>query len=99
MNMKNYSILSQLLGCYFHQDWPEEFNNSSEAIHEIINSEPRDKLLAGAGELDQLLALKLSEEACREIMIAKIGCFFEPESEGLTCVDWLLRVRVAFLER
>ncbi|TBU80212.1 hypothetical protein DNK06_10555 [Pseudomonas daroniae] len=98
MNMKNYSILGQLLGCYFHQDWPEEFSDSSEVIHEIINSEPHDKLLAGVDELDQLLALKLSEEACREIMIAKIGCFFEPESEGLTYADWLLRVRVAFLE-
>ncbi|WP_417704494.1 contact-dependent growth inhibition system immunity protein [Pseudomonas sp.] len=99
MNMKNYRILGQLLGCYFHQDWPEEFSNSSGVIHEIINSESRDRLLAGASELDQLIALNLSEEACREIMIAKIGCFFEPGSEGLTYADWLLRVRAAFLEQ
>ncbi len=99
MNMKNYSILGQLLGCYFHQDWPEEFSNSSGVIHEITNTESRDRLLAGAAELDQLIALKLSEEDCREIMIAKIGCFFEPGSEGLTYADWLLRVRAAFLEQ
>ena len=99
MSMKNYRIIGQLLGCYFHQDWPEEFSDSSEVIHEIINSESRDRLLAGAGELGQLIDLKLSEDACREIMIAKVGCFFEPESEGLTYADWLLRVRDAFLEQ
>lgn len=97
MSMKSYNILGQLLGCYFHQDWPEEFDGSAEVINEIINSESRARLLAGAGELDLLIALKLSEEACREIMIAKVGCFFEPESEGLTYSEWLLMVRAAFL--
>ena len=98
MSMKNYSVLGQLLGCYFHQDWPEDFSNSSEVIHEIINREPRDSVLAGACELGQLTALNLSEDACREIMIAKIGCFFEPGSEGLTYANWLLMVWAAFLE-
>lgn len=97
MNMKKISVLGQLLGCYFHQDWPGEFGNSSEVISEIINSESRDRLLAGVAEIDQLIALKLSEEACREIMIANIGCFFEPGSEGLTYADWLLSMRGAFL--
>ena len=99
MSMKNYSVIGQLLGCYFHQDWPKEFSNSSAVIHEITNSESRDRLLAGAGELDQLIALDLSEDACREIMIAKVGCFFEPASEGLTYAKWLLMVRAAFLEQ
>lgn len=99
MSMENYSVIGQLLGCYFHQDWPEEFSNSSEVIQEIINSESRDTLLAGAGELDQLILLNLPEDACREIMIARVGCFFEPESEGLTYANWLLMVRAAFLEQ
>lgn len=49
MSMKNYSVIGQLLGCYFHQDWREEFSNSSAVIHEIANSDSRDRLLAGAG--------------------------------------------------
>jgi len=99
MNIEKYSALGQLLGSYFHQDWPDEFNDSSEAIHEIVNNEPNDRLIAGAVELDELLSFKLTEEAYREIMIVRIGCFFEPESENQTYVEWLLRVRSAFLGR
>ena len=35
----------QLLGCYLHQDWADEFDSEAAAIEAMIVSEPRTMLV------------------------------------------------------
>jgi hypothetical protein len=100
MNTKSEtSKIRQLLGCYFHQDWPDEFDNSDQAIQAIVQGEPRDQLLSAAKAIDQLLDLQRSEADWKTIMTDQLGCYFDPASEGLAYSDWLRKVRVAFLAK
>jgi hypothetical protein len=99
MNMTtNFSVLSQLLGSYFHQDWSDEFGSDGEALQAIVQAEPREQVEIGVEEIDQLLAEHKSEEELRVIMVDEIGCYFEPESQGIGYMDWLARVRGYFAE-
>ncbi|WP_122283944.1 contact-dependent growth inhibition system immunity protein [Pseudomonas syringae group genomosp. 3] len=97
MNTK-YTILSQLLGSYFHQDWAEEFSDSTRALNEIISCEPADTLKNSLTEIDQLLELKLTEEDYRDIMTSTIGCYFEPSSEKTNYSEWLSKIARQFKE-
>lgn len=97
MNSQNIDVLGQLLGCYFHQDWPDEFKNADQAIQAIVEGEPREQLIVGAKAIEELLEVKRSDADWRTIMTDKIGCYFDPESEGLTYAAWLRKVREAFL--
>lgn len=62
-----------------------------------METEPREQLIIGAKAIDQLLEVERSEVDWRAIITGKIGCYFDPESEGLTYAAWLRRVRDAFL--
>jgi hypothetical protein len=94
--LENYNSLKQLLGCYFHQDWPEEFDNSRQAVQAILEGEPHKQILQGIEEIDMLLSEARSESDWREIIINQIGCYFEPESEGVTYSEWLTQLKKTF---
>jgi hypothetical protein len=85
--------LAQLLGCYFHQDWPDEFNDDNEALNALIESEPEEKIAEGVMEIDRLLRAGLTDDKLRAILTDQVGCYFEPASERLDYVQWLHRVR------
>lgn len=91
------NALGQLLGSYFHQDWPDEFGSDFEALQAIVEFETADQLRDGVKEIDLLLNESYSEVELRDILINEIGCYFEPESQGISYVNWLTRVRDAFL--
>ena len=97
MPAEDIDVLGQLLGCYFHQDWPDEFESADQAIQAITESESREQLLRGAKAIDRLLVVERSEADWRIVMTDKIGCYFEPDSEGLKYAAWLRKVRDAFL--
>ncbi|QBH01548.1 contact-dependent growth inhibition system immunity protein [Xanthomonas oryzae] len=90
---KNLDALGQLLGCYFHQDWVDEFGDDLSAIQAIIDSEPHAQVLAAIREIDELLADGLPENELSTVLIQDAGCYFEPRSLGLTREEWLKRVR------
>lgn len=96
MTNKKFNVLGQLLGCYFHQDWPEEFDSDASALQTIIDTEPKEKVLAGAEEIGELLGSSFPEERLKTILVDEIGCYFEPSSLGITCEQWLKRVREKF---
>jgi hypothetical protein len=96
MTYRKLNALEQLLGSYFHQDWADEFDNNESALQAIMNSEPKDQLLAGANEIDELLGATLTSDALQEILVNKLGCYFDPASVGLTCEWWLKQVRQEF---
>lgn len=93
--MKNTPLdyLEQILGAYFHQDWPEEFGNEASALRAIIKSEPKASILFGIEEIDAILSTEKSEEELGRIMVDSVGCYFEPKSLGMTYGSWLRHVR------
>ncbi|MCX5510492.1 contact-dependent growth inhibition system immunity protein [Pseudomonas sp. BJa3] len=92
-----FPVLIHLLGCYFHQDWPEEYTDSSEALADMLKHEPQATLLAGAQEIEVLLASKLSIDDLEHLVTCKVGCFFAPDSESVSLAEWLSSIRHAFL--
>lgn len=96
MTHDRLETLGQLLGCYFHQDWPSEFDSDEVAIQAIVDSEPKEKVLAGVREIDALLAASLSDAEIRTLMIETAGCYFDPGSVGMSYSEWLMRVRQKF---
>jgi len=89
MTNDKFPALEQLLGCYFHQDWTDEFETDAEALDAIACGEPSSKLAAGVEEIDALLKESLSESELRMFVINRLGCYFEPSAVGLSYVDWL----------
>jgi len=96
MIRQRFKVLEQLLGCYFHQDWSEEYDGDALALQAIVKSEPKDQRAVAVSEIDVLLAMKLSETELRLVLIEQIGCYFEPSSKGISCLEWLKQVRHAF---
>jgi hypothetical protein len=99
MTRKKLSVLNQLLGSYFHQDWPDEFESDDSALRSIVDSEPAMQLVAGANEIDFLLAAALPERELRTVLVNELGCYFDPASKGLSSEQWLKHVRERFAQR
>lgn len=86
--------LKQLLGCYFHQDWSDEFNDDASALRAIVENEPKDRIEKAIVEIIFLVGAELTERELRAILVDQVGCFFEPSSLGLNYTRWLERVRI-----
>jgi hypothetical protein len=96
MTYENFDALRQLLGCYFHQDWPDEFERDALALQAIVEAEPREQISSGIREIDELLTDLPSESALREILVDEVGCYFDPGSQELSYEQWLRHVRDVF---
>jgi hypothetical protein len=97
MTYDKLDALGQLLGCYFHQDWLDEFESDEVAIQSIVDAEPQEQIRAGIEEIDLLLAASLSESELRVLLTERMGCYFEPVSKGITYDQWLRCIRQKFL--
>ena len=93
LNHTNFDALKQLLGCYFHQDWPEEFDSDVAVAIAMVTNEPAELIAKGASEIDSLLRGGFGEDELRTIVVEQTGCCFEPVSEGLGYMRWLYRLR------
>ena len=96
MNSKTFPELSDLLGSYFHQDWHDEFRSDDVALTAIAAGESSERLKSAAAEIDALLHVGLTSEALRSFATVELGCFFEPQSRGLSWHQWLAHVRSVF---
>jgi hypothetical protein len=96
MIRRKFPELEQLLGCYFHQDWTDEFDEDALVLKAIIKSESKDRLAVAVSELDVLLNLGLSEAELSLVLVSQLGCYFDPGAKGLTCLQWLKQVHHEF---
>ena len=86
------TCLPQLLGSYFHQDWPDEFADHEEAFSQLLHNESPDCLKTGLVELRKLLATDMSEAELQTVLQDDLGCAFAPASIGLDCRQWLMQL-------
>lgn len=98
MTYEKLIALGQLLGCYFHQDWLDEFDDDEAAFRAIVASEPKEQLLASVKEIDVLLAASLPESELGALVTERAGCYFNPGSVGFTYEQWLRKVRQKFAQ-
>jgi len=89
----NLDALRQLLGCYFHQDWPDEFDSDVAVAIAMVTNEPAELIAKGILEIDSLLRGGFGEDELRTMVIEQTGCCFEPMSEELGYTQWLHRLR------
>lgn len=98
MNHIKTDMLVQLMGCYFHQDWLEEFPDDLAALHAIVEEVPKEQIIEGLVEIEHLRNAGLHEDELSAILVDRIGCYFAPDSQGLSYGQWLHRVRNVFAD-
>ena len=86
------------MGCYFHQDWLDEFGSYDSVIRSIIESEPVEKIESGMEEIDYLLASDWGEGQLKVILIDQLGCYFDPAADGMTYEFWLKKLHTDFAQ-
>jgi len=93
MSDTNFHALRQLLGCYFNQDRPDEFDDDVAVANAMVANEPADLIAKGIVEINALLSGNRGEDELRAAVVERAGCYFEPASEGMRYTDWLCRLR------
>jgi CdiI immunity protein len=92
----NIENIKDLLACYFHQDWSDEYETDTLAITAIISLEPQSQIIAAISELDLILSKNLSEKELKTLTIDKLGCYFNPSVKKQTYQEWLTEVKQTF---
>ena len=90
------AALDQLLGCYFHQDWRDEYIDETAALNAIVEDVSNEYLDKGIFEIQTVLSTRLGENELGALLVEKVGCYFAPSSENLTYREWLQRVQNFF---
>jgi hypothetical protein len=83
-----FPALQQFFGSYFHQDWGDEFESFDEALSAYRTGEPPETLWTARKELVELIQKDLDEASFADA-IHRLGCYYDPVSEGMTYRDWI----------
>ena len=88
---ETYKNFEEFLGSYFHQDWMSDASSSMGIVANYLSEWPADEANAALQEIGSLLTVQ-DEEKLRSAVI-KMGCYFEPSSEGYASfTDWMKAV-------
>ena len=83
-----YPGLLQLLSCYFHQDWSDEFDSPSMAVDAFVKSEAVESVKAARLEIESILSSKYSENEVSNLL-RELGCYYEPLVDYASIKKWL----------
>jgi hypothetical protein len=92
MTSHDFPTLSQFFGCYFHQDWVDEFSSTEDAITAFRTGAPPEAIESVCEELDRTLLLLEQGEDSQKVL-QELGCYYNPAAAGLTTIDWLEQVQ------
>jgi hypothetical protein len=92
---ERFPELSQMLGAYFHQNFPDFYDSRDEALDEYVSESLPEDLAQAAQELEELLAMASSDQELHTAANA-LGLGLLPP-QGLSLRQWLelIRQRVA----
>jgi hypothetical protein len=100
--------LGQFLGAYFHQDWmhvrvrPDWTVDNADAesvVRFFINGNAPERLKKIAEEIEELLALGMSEDELQKLLYTELGIYYMPTADGISYSNWLRSVRDALVSR
>lgn len=86
--MKKYPALEQLMSCYLHMDWPEEYGEPWEGVEDFFRSEPENRRSI-PGEVADLINSFPNEIELRRYLLKELDLGYTPEADGCTYRDWL----------
>jgi hypothetical protein len=94
--------LKQFLGCYFHDYWPEEYNNDwNQAIAAFLKENSLETVNLSAQQLDWLISWieeeNLDQESMDDLFLTILHCNFHPPAIGMSEVQWLKYVHCQLL--
>ncbi len=96
-NREQFYNASQFLGCYFHLDWHEDFNQPEDAVAQFIKDADAQTRGDTLHELRQIIA-EFPGPQLNKVLI-EICCCYSPERHrGVPMREWLDQV-IAELER
>lgn len=95
MDIKNQENLGRFFGCYFHQDFRDDYKSPEKALEACIEDDPEsiDDLLVA---LNELLDMNLTEDDMREKLIS-YDCNYGPWIvNDCTAIEWVIKIRGKF---
>src|SRR5947209_3181712 len=87
MNKTRFPELEQFLGCYFHQDWVDDYPTAEAAIEAYLTESSEDNVRAVCEELNQALNSQDSPA-----FLLEMGCYYNPRAEGISEAQWLKKI-------
>jgi phenylalanyl-tRNA synthetase beta subunit len=83
--------LAQLLGAYFHQDWMLDDATTEGVIRRFRSEASPERVRRSAEDIARVLASSVNE-AELSALLDRLGCHYDPASEGRSARVWLERV-------
>jgi hypothetical protein len=91
MSRDDFPVLEQFLGGYFHQDFLLDYAAADDAIQAFVVGEAEATVRAAREELERLTCLVARLDDPGKLLL-QLGCYYNPEAEGLSVRDWLQHV-------
>jgi len=94
-----YPDLDQFIGCYFHQDWPDDAEERGDVVHpdsailHAFKDVNAAYLMAIKEDINGLLGRNYSEEELRRVIIKEFYGNINPSIRGSSMQEWLEHVR------
>jgi hypothetical protein len=83
-----YPKLRYFFACYFHQDWVDS-ESFEDVVHEFLGENPAATIRQATRELEEFMALELSEKELDDIVTDDLGANVHAPGMGLTYRQWL----------
>ena len=98
--------LDQLIGCYFHEDFIDDYGSPEGAIDAMLHGVPEQNepprstksLRQGLRELEEFIEfardyLRKHPEEEEDVVLDMFGCRYNTYADGLTPLQWLEHLR------
>ena len=83
--------LVQFFSGYFHEDWDLDADTPEAVVAMYVDAAPAStQPLAKA--IRRLLATPSTDKELSDHLFTDLGCYYDPEADGLTTRAWLLSV-------
>lgn len=94
---ENFANLGLLLGGYFHQDWDLEGTTDADVILAFRRVGSADQVEATVLDVDQAIQFCVAYPLKADETLARLGCEYYYQADGLTGAAWLQRLRTLLL--
>ena len=92
MNIDDHDDLTNFFSSYFHEDWMCEAETTTQMVQIYLST----ALPAEVAQLREAIMAYAENEPDDEILekklFSELGCYYLPNTDGLTAKDWLMSV-------
>ena len=90
--LEKYPSLAYLLRCYFNQDFEIIFGSAAETLAAYRSTESAEEQRQMKTEVENLLALSLTEEELQDILLNRMDCSYYYLNEWNSSKEWLMEI-------